>query len=358
MVDADSMRSAILYSYGVMEPPEISTEKRLFFLKRLAFHMVIRSHTNPQTKCQFCLSATTVICSVCLSRTSSLALIPLFLSDSMRRLAATAKENALDYARSTRASITGIRADSLKTLKDAGLRYIHDTIAEKAVQVRLYINDPGLFTKDTLVSGYVKGTAVDRTRSFFEKWFANTIRAVHFDQPGMWEQPVRVAARVDLTDMDASSLFLYGYDREANKYKLLASQVYKFDEKGYIHFITEFAGDVIVSEGPLLKHGAPPTGSTLYSLARPSITEITSLGNVTPLALNPLSIAAAPQPAAVLTAPTELPSGEKTDYSLERWLSRALLFSSLLAATVLWVILPHKNDKYVTVEEYRKNNHS
>ncbi len=52
--------------------------------------------------------------------------------------------------------------------------------------------------------------------------------------------------------------------------------------------------------------------------------------------------AAAPQPAAMLTAPTALPSGEKTDYSLERWLSWALLFSSLLAAAVLWMLLTRK----------------
>ena len=68
----------------------MSTAKRLCFLKRLAIHITMRSHTN----CQICrhdfFSATTVTWSVCLSRTSILALMPLFFKASIRRLAAIA----------------------------------------------------------------------------------------------------------------------------------------------------------------------------------------------------------------------------------------------------------------------------
>lgn len=76
----------------VMSVPVLamSTAKMLSLLKRLAFHMTIRSHTNFHTIRQLWLNETTVIRSVCLSRTRSLALMPLFLSDSMSRLAATA----------------------------------------------------------------------------------------------------------------------------------------------------------------------------------------------------------------------------------------------------------------------------
>ena len=68
----------------------ISTAKRLFFLKWLAFQITIRSHTNFHTIRQLCFNSTTVICSVCLSRTSILALMPLFFRASIRRLAAMA----------------------------------------------------------------------------------------------------------------------------------------------------------------------------------------------------------------------------------------------------------------------------
>ena len=76
----------------VMSVPVLamSTAKILSFLKWFAFQMTIRSQTNFHTMRQLWFSETTVIWSVCLSRTRSLAFIPLFLSDSMRRLAAMA----------------------------------------------------------------------------------------------------------------------------------------------------------------------------------------------------------------------------------------------------------------------------
>ena len=80
------------FKNSVMSVPAfaMSTAKRLFFLKRLAFQMTMRSHTNFHTSFQLRRRATTVICSVCLSRTSSLALMPLFFRASIKRLAATA----------------------------------------------------------------------------------------------------------------------------------------------------------------------------------------------------------------------------------------------------------------------------
>lgn len=68
----------------------ISTAKRSFFLKRLAFQMTMRSHMNFHTCSQLRFSPTTLIWSVCLSRTNIFALMPLFFSDSIRRPAATA----------------------------------------------------------------------------------------------------------------------------------------------------------------------------------------------------------------------------------------------------------------------------
>lgn len=76
----------------VMSVPVLamSTAKMFFLLKRLALQMTMRSQTNFHTMRQLWSSDTTEIWSVCLSRTSSLALMPWFLSDSIRRLAAMA----------------------------------------------------------------------------------------------------------------------------------------------------------------------------------------------------------------------------------------------------------------------------
>jgi len=47
----------------------------------------------------------------------------------------------------------------------AGLKYEHDTVADGAVQVRLYIGDPASVKNDLMVSGYVKGSDVDYARN-------------------------------------------------------------------------------------------------------------------------------------------------------------------------------------------------
>jgi len=168
-----------------------------------------------------------------------------------REMAKTAKGKMLDYARSSRATITGIRKASLLVLAEAGLSYRHDVMADGAVQIRLYVDDPANATKDILVSGYVKGGDVDRIRNYFEKWFGNKLRVIHFDQQEDFGQPVRIAALVDLTGMDTNNLCFYSYDNKANSYKRIENSTYWIDKNGYLHFTTPYAGDIIISEGLL-----------------------------------------------------------------------------------------------------------
>ena len=68
----------------------MSTAKRLCFLNRFAFQMTMRSQMNCHTFHHDFFSCTTLIWSVCLSRTSILAFIPLFFRASIRRWAAMA----------------------------------------------------------------------------------------------------------------------------------------------------------------------------------------------------------------------------------------------------------------------------
>jgi len=170
-----------------------------------------------------------------------------------RGMAKSAKENMLDYARSHRATITGIRKSSLLVLAEAGLSYHHDVMANGAVQVRLYVDDPANATKDILVSGYIKGADVDRVKAHFEKWFTNKLRVIHFDQQEDFGQPVRIAALIDLTGMDTASLHFYSYDKATNTYRRIEKPAYWIDKNGYLHFTTEYAGEIIISDGELTK---------------------------------------------------------------------------------------------------------
>ena len=164
-------------------------------------------------------------------------------------LAGTANGSNQDYARTKSTGAYGVRKAAFAAL--AGLRFENDTVADGAVQVRLYINDPANIKNDLMVSGYVKGGEVDRIRSHFEKWFGNKVRVIHMDQTEPWGQPVQIAARVDLTGMDANNLYFYSYDKKTNTYKRIEKPAYWIDENGYLHITTELAGDIIISEGPL-----------------------------------------------------------------------------------------------------------
>jgi len=119
------------------------------------------------------------------------------------------------------------------------------------VQVRITISDPAKAVKDVLLSGYIKGADVDRVKAHFEKWFTNKLRVIHFDQQEDFGQPVRIAALVDLTGMDTKNLCFYSYDKKANTYRRIENPTYWIDKNGYLHFTTPYAGDIIISEGPL-----------------------------------------------------------------------------------------------------------
>lgn len=102
-----------------------------------------------------------------------------------------------------------------------------------------------------MVSGYVKDSNVEWTKGHFERWFKNKLRVIHTDQQIDWGQPVRIAARVDLSGMDTKNLYFYSYDKATNSYRRIEKPAYWIDKNGYLHFTTEYAGDIIISEGPL-----------------------------------------------------------------------------------------------------------
>jgi len=126
-------------------------------------------------------------------------------------LADNAKRGDKDYVRTSNAGAYGARKAALLVLAD--LRYEHDTMADGAVQVRVCIPKPGKAAADLLMSGWVKGDAVNNIRSIFERWFQNKVRVIYLDQRTDWGQPVNIAARVDLTGMDTKNLHFYSYDK-------------------------------------------------------------------------------------------------------------------------------------------------
>jgi len=58
---------------------------------------------------------------------------------------------------------------------------------------------------------------------------------------------------VDLSGMDTKDLCFYSHDRKTNAYKRIAAPKYWIDKNGYLRFSTVLAGDIVVSEGPLIR---------------------------------------------------------------------------------------------------------
>lgn len=170
-----------------------------------------------------------------------------------------AKEKGLDYILTRRNSQYGVRKEAWEAL--AGYKFRHDTMDSTTVQVRVYVKDPTAMASDLLVSGYVKGLEVDDIKAIFEKWFKNKVGVIHLDQADPWGQSVEIAAKVDLTGMDVAKLSLYSYDKVANTYKRIEKPAYWIDKNGYLHFSTQYAGDIIISEGSLDAFAVRPVKS-------------------------------------------------------------------------------------------------
>lgn len=91
------------------------------------------------------------------------------------------------------------------------------------------------------------------TRSTFERFFDNQLAIVKFAQPKTFGMAVRVAVKLDLSKIDTTkTLHFYSYDSVTNTYAEVTETNYVIDQNGYIHFTTERAGDILISDSPLV----------------------------------------------------------------------------------------------------------
>jgi hypothetical protein len=90
-----------------------------------------------------------------------------------------------------------------------------------------------------------------KTDKVFEKHFANTTQTLHCEQKGTFGQSVSMAAKVS-EGMPTDNLTFYSYNADTNTFIPIQTQ-YWVDTNGYVHFNTELANDIIISDGPLTK---------------------------------------------------------------------------------------------------------
>lgn len=128
-----------------------------------------------------------------------------------------------------------------------------DSTADNAVQVRIGISRPGMFTTDLMAGGSVKGPIPDSRKAMFEKWFENKIQIIHLEQPVSFGRSVEIAAKTDLAGVDIKNIVFYSYNAETHScIKIQNPNAWK-DANGYLHFTSTLAGDIVVSDGELVK---------------------------------------------------------------------------------------------------------
>jgi len=101
---------------------------------------------------------------------------------------------------------------------------------------------------------YTRPAMVQKIAAHFSKYFTNRTAVVHMEHVGDLGMEVKVSAKVDFSQFtNTDNLVLYVYNPTTNTYKKLANQWHVIDANGYFWFKTSMGGDIIISDGALVR---------------------------------------------------------------------------------------------------------
>lgn len=126
-----------------------------------------------------------------------------------------------------------------------------DSIKDKSVDVRITFS-PVLATKGLNLSGSTVNDAAKATTALFGKYFTNKIITVALEQQGDFGMLVEIAVKLN-PEVEPTNLVFYSYNKATNTYIQVANPRYWVDKNNYVHFNTNLAGHIIISDGALLK---------------------------------------------------------------------------------------------------------
>lgn len=135
--------------------------------------------------------------------------------------------------------------------KNIQAKVMADTVMNNVVVGRVIIDAKVAAAQGKDVQ--LKVTVGDKaTKDLFSKYFVNEIAVVSLSQPVSFGQVVEIAAKVDLSKLDSSKPWhFYSYDAAKNEYREIAGTNYKIDANGYIHFNTQLAGKILITDKPM-----------------------------------------------------------------------------------------------------------
>jgi len=130
------------------------------------------------------------------------------------------------------------------------VRLTVDVRKDFAVTAR-YVFDPSTAGRTISLLASADNPSAINTAARFRRWFTNKLAIVSTGQSDGYGIPVDIAVKVDLAGLDTENLYFYSYDSKTNTYRRVEKPAYWIDKNGYLHFTTELAGDIIISEGVL-----------------------------------------------------------------------------------------------------------
>ena len=148
------------------------------------------------------------------------------------------------------ANISLAALNAIDSEADMPLRLRADSMNGASVDVRITL-DPARSTRALNLSASTANQAARNTVAIFKKFFDNDVMVVSLGQQGSFGQSVEIAAKL-APGLDTSNLVFYSYNAETNRYTRIATS-YWVDRNGYVHFTTTLAGDIIISDGNLVK---------------------------------------------------------------------------------------------------------
>lgn len=155
-------------------------------------------------------------------------------------------------------SAESISVSTLKSLASAASKAGKDIVlyadtlgANGELIGRLYV-EPAKLTKlktELKLGVSATSTRANSRKSQFQKIYSNNIAVISCAQQGSFGASLKIAAKAKLPK-NASNLIFYSYDLSTNKLTKMNIS-YRVDKNGFVHFATELAGDIIISDGPL-----------------------------------------------------------------------------------------------------------
>ena len=173
------------------------------------------------------------------------------------KAAGAASSSGMGYGTVNLKNAGNMSLDAMKAMIEAAgktpLRVYADSYnLNNTVDVRI-IFDPAKATKSINLQGSTVSAGAQALKAAYEKWYQNKTAIIALEQQGDFGMEVEIAAKVDLSGMDTKDLCFYSHDRKTNAYKRIAAPKYWIDKNGYLRFSTVLAGDIVVSEGPLIR---------------------------------------------------------------------------------------------------------